>query len=154
MNWFSNSKVLVPFDFSDACTEAVRVATHLAKNVDDVHVLHVLENLPATSPLAVWDPDADEHRKKTAQESMEEKLAELGIKNVHLDVSIGNPAYAVADLAKEIECGLIVIPSHSRSALKRFLIGSVAERVVRLSPCPVLVLKQEPSGMRASASEN
>ncbi len=143
MKWFKNKRVLVPFDFSDACVAAVEVGIELAETVDDVHVLHVLENLATTSPLAVWDPDADEHRKITARNSMQEKLSDLNITNVHLDVSIGNPAQTVADLAKEIDCGLVVIPSNSRSPLQRFFIGSVAERVVRLAPCPVLVLKQD-----------
>ena len=143
MQWFQHKRILVPFDFSEACVEAVRVAVTLAESPADVHVLHVLENLPPASPLAVWDPDADEHRKEKARSSMTEKLAQLNVTNLHLDVSIGNPARIVANLAEEISCGLIVIPSNSRSPLQRFFIGSVAERVVRLAPCPVLVLKDD-----------
>ncbi|MCA9213057.1 MAG: universal stress protein [Planctomycetales bacterium] len=141
MKWFNNKRILVPFDFSDACLDAIGVAKALAVDTSDIHVIHVLENLPATSPLSIWDPEADEHRKETARKAIKDKLADLDISNVHLDVSIGNPARVVADLAKDIECGLIIIPSNSRSTIERFLIGSVAERVVRLAPCPVLVLK-------------
>lgn len=141
MKWFERKQILVPFDFSEACVGAVNVAIELATNVDDVHVLHVLETLPATSPLAVWDPDADDKRKVTVRATMNKALSGLNIKHVHLDVSIGNPARKVAEFAKEIGCGLIVVPSNSRSPLQRIFIGSVAERVVRLAPCPVLVLK-------------
>ena len=143
MNWFERKQVLVPFDFSDACMAAVNVAIELAENVADIHVLHVLETLPATSPLAIWDSDADEKRKTTVRTAMQESFSKLDITNLHLDVTIGNPARAVADFAKEIDCGLIVIPSNSRSPLQRIFIGSVAERVVRLAPCPVLVLKSD-----------
>ena len=143
MQWFSNQRVLVPFDFSDTCVDAVRVALKLAETPDNIHVLHVLEKLPVTSPMAVWDSESDEHRKANTRNAMKEKLRDLPIANFHLDVCIGNPAQAVADLAKEIECGLIVTPSNSRSPLARMLIGSVAERVVRLAPCSVLVLKRD-----------
>ncbi|HCK41739.1 MAG TPA: hypothetical protein DHW22_08920 [Planctomycetaceae bacterium] len=49
----------------------------------------------------------------------------------------GDPGHNITDYAKEIGAGLIVMPSHGRTRLKRMLIGSVAERVVRLAHCPV-----------------
>jgi nucleotide-binding universal stress UspA family protein len=47
----------------------------------------------------------------------------------------------IADLAKELNANLIVMPSHGRSGVSRLLLGSVAERVLRLANCPVLVLR-------------
>ena len=142
MNWFQGKRVLVPFDFSDESAEAVKVAVALADRKDDVHVLHVLVELPATDPVAVWDELSDEKRRDKAHQAMEKQLSDLEIDGVHLDVSIGNPGTVIADLAEEIEAGLVVIPSHGYTGIKRLLLGSVAERVVRLTKCPVLVLKK------------
>ena len=141
MNWFKNKRILVPFDFSDACVQAVEVALTLAESKDDLHVLHVLADLPAAHPYAIWDEQDEQRRKEAARSSMEKTLAELDVANTHLDVAIGNAGNRVAELAEELNAGLIVIPSHGRTGVKRLLLGSVAERVVRLAPCPVLVLK-------------
>jgi len=72
---------------------------------------------------------------------MESLFAEQQIEGVQINVSIGNPSRMIADLAEEIEAGLIVIPSHGYSGVRRWFLGSVAERVVQLAACPVLVLK-------------
>ena len=142
MSFFKTQRILVPFDYSAPCVEAVEVALELAASPRDVHVLHVMANLSAADPYVIWNENADQERREGCRKAMEKKLAGLEIENVHFDVGIGNPGDAIADLAKEIEAGLIVIPSHGRKGVKRLLLGSVAERVVRLSPCPVLVLKQ------------
>lgn len=141
MNWFTQKRIVVPFDFSDESVEAIKVALTLAERKEDVHVIHVLTELSVGDPYAVWDEMSDEHREEYARKSMSEKLADLDIETVHLDVRIGNASQKIADLANEIVAGLIVIPSHGRTGVKRFLLGSVTERVVRLAHCPVLVLK-------------
>lgn len=141
MSWFKGKRVLVPFDFSEQSINAVKMALQLAEQ-NDVHVVHVLLELPATDPVVIWDEYNDEKRKQTVRQSMQEKLAENQIEGVQLDVAIGSPARVIADLAEEIEAGLIVIPSHGYTGLKRWFLGSVAERVVQFSKCPVLVLKE------------
>jgi len=141
MKWFKGKCVLVPFDFSDASIEAVKVGLVIAERPENVHVIHVLLELPATDPVAIWDELNDERRINTTRDSMQKKLAEADIQGVRLNAMIGNPAHVVADLAVEVEAGLIVIPSHGYTGVKRLLLGSVAERVVRLAKCPVLVLK-------------
>jgi nucleotide-binding universal stress UspA family protein len=147
MSWFKQKRIVVPFDFSDASLEAVRVALKLAPDPDDVHVLHVLAELPAGDPYVVWDDMSDAKRMEASRKSMTNKLGELEtpVRNIHLDVGIGNAGNVIADLAESIGAGLIVIPSHGRTGVKRFLLGSVAERVVRLAKCPVLVLKKSDS---------
>ncbi|MFC1758623.1 universal stress protein [Planctomycetota bacterium] len=143
MDWFTKKRILVPFDFSDESKEAVKVALALAETKDDVHVLNVLAQLPVGDPYVVWDEHSDKHRMEVVRKSMGESLAEFDLANIHLDVGIGNASEKIADLAEEIGVGLIVIPSHGRTGVKRFLLGSVTERVVRLAHCPVLVLKKE-----------
>ena len=60
---------------------------------------------------------------------------------MHVDVEFGDPGNQIVDFAERISAELIVIPSHGRTGIERLLLGSVAERVARLAPCPVLVLR-------------
>lgn len=143
MSWFKGKRIVVPFDFSDESINAVKMAVQLAERNDEVHVAHVLIQLPATDPVVIWDEFNDEKRKSAVRESMEKKLAELGIDGVQVNVSIGNPGRVIAELAEEIDAGLVIIPSHGYTGLKRWFLGSVAERVVHLAKCPVLVLKDD-----------
>ena len=142
MSVFKTNRILVPFDFSDACVEAVKVALELASDTRDVHVLHVLQDLSAADPYVIWNEDADAERRVKARESMEGKLTDVSIGDARLDVGLGDPGRTINSLAEEIEAGLIIIPSHGRKGLNRMFLGSVAERVVRHAHCPVLVLKE------------
>lgn len=141
MSWFNGKRVIVPFDFSDECINAVKMALQLAERPDEVHVAHVLLQLPATDPLIRWEQSADEERKTFVRDAIEKKLAANDIQGVQVNVSLGNAARVIADLAEEIAAGLIVIPSHGHTGIKRWFLGSVAERIVQLAQCPVLVLK-------------
>jgi len=141
MSWFKTRRILVPFDFSVQSASAVGVAVELAQSNEDVHVLHVLPNLIVTEPGVIWDSVDDEKRKTDARSAMEKQLNSTDSRGVQIDVGIGDPGHVIADLAEEIGAGLIVIPSHGRTGVTRILMGSVAERVVRLAHCPVLVLK-------------
>ena len=71
-----------------------------------------------------------------------ERLADAKYSGVQIDVEIGDPGQCIVDFAESVQADLIVTPSHGRTGVKRLLIGSVAERVVRLAHCPVLVLRK------------
>lgn len=145
MKWFQGKRVVVPFDYSEASVNAVKVALQLAENKEDVQVVHVLLELPPTDPAAVWDTWNDEKRKNTSRASIEARLAEVDVHDVTIHVAVGVPGKVVADLAEELGAGIIVIPSHGYTGWKRFFLGSVTERVVRQAQCSVLVLKGEPT---------
>lgn len=143
MSWFNGKRVIVPFDFSNECVNAVKLALELAERPDEVHVAHVLQQLPVTDPAVIWDGDIEENRKKVARSAMEKTLADNDIAGVQVNIALGKPGQVIADLADEIEAGLIVIPSHGYTGVQRFFLGSVAERVAQLATCPVLVLKTQ-----------
>ena len=144
MNFFKEHKILVPNDFSDASEEAIRLALRLAITPEDVHIAQFFQELPVVEPGVIWETLSDEKRVENVRDAMQKQLAEIpGSENVHLNVRIGEPGSGIADLAEELKVGLIVIPSHGRTGMSRFLLGSVAEKVVRLAKCPVLVLKNE-----------
>ena len=62
--------------------------------------------------------------------------------DVIFQVQFGDPGHGITDYAEEVGADVIVMPSHGRTGLRRLLIGSVAERVLRLAHCPVLVLRK------------
>jgi nucleotide-binding universal stress UspA family protein len=142
MEWFKNRRVVVPCDFSEESVSAVEVALQLAESPTEVHVVHVLPLLHAAEPAYVWETIDEEKRKEYARKNLEELLVEPMKRGVIVDVRIGDPGHEIVEFATEIAAGLIVIPSHGRTGVRRLLMGSVAERVSRLSHCPVLVLKK------------
>ena len=71
---------------------------------------------------------------------------------VQIDILFGDPGYRIAEHAQRLGAELIVTPSHGRTGLERILLGSVAERVIRLSHCPVLVLRSSLEATRRSNS--
>jgi nucleotide-binding universal stress UspA family protein len=87
----------------------------------------------------VIDPTA---RIENARNALRQKLADDKYSSVTLEVILGDAAHGIAEFAEQNKAQLIVIPSHGRRGLTRLLMGSTAERVVRLAHCPVLVLRQ------------
>lgn len=136
-----SERIIVPFDFSAEAISAVKLAVELAEQSQHVHVAHVLLEFPPTDPIANWDELDVARRQEQARESMRQQLADAGIEGVQLNVSIGRPARMISDLAEEIHAGLIVVPSNRDGGYRRWFLGSVAERIVQLAKCPVLVLK-------------
>ena len=112
----------------------------LASGLEQVVALHVgLPYIAVESPYMFLIDE--EGRKKQLEEAVRERFVKDKYRNVRIEVRYGDPGHEIADFAREIGAGLIVMPSHGRTALSHLLIGSVAERVVRYAPCPVLVLR-------------
>lgn len=142
MSWLPKRSVVVPVDFSDDSIEAVRLARTMVDDVAALHVIHVLPALAPTEPGVIWHTVDDGSRTEHATEAIAERLVGVECEGVDVRVVFGDPGSEIAEFAKETEAELIVLPSHGRTGLKRLLIGSVAERVVRLAHCPVLVLRK------------
>jgi nucleotide-binding universal stress UspA family protein len=141
MKWFENRDLVVPVDFSDESFAAVDVALQLAEKPSLVHVLHVLPLLEPLSPGMVWDSVDEESRSQHASRALAEHFTDAKYQGMHTLVAFGDAGHEIAEIAAKFDAGLIVLPSHGRTGFKRLLIGSVAERVVRLAHCPVLVLR-------------
>jgi len=142
----SPRKILVATDFSAGAERALDTALALAAPAKgEVHVVHALEiPLPMFEPYAVaLPPELIGSARKTAQE----KLAAAG-ERVHARGLTGTtylgeaPAsLCVTERAQAIGADLVVIGTHGHTGLKRFLLGSVAERTVKESPVSVLTVK-------------
>jgi nucleotide-binding universal stress UspA family protein len=144
-------KILHPTDFSECATQAEAVATDLARKLDGELVLvQVLVEAPLYSEGFISRRQVqnvfDAQRKWTEQtlEARAEQLRKSGIKT-SWRVQVGAPFEEIVRTAEEERAGMIVMGTHGRSGLNRALLGSVAERVIRLAPCPVLTVRQAKS---------
>ncbi|MDP1560504.1 MAG: universal stress protein [Pirellulaceae bacterium] len=143
MNLLSGKPVIVPWDFSDMSQEALSKALGLAKDPDLIHVVHVTQLPPVMEPGVVWGSLDEGSITKHCEDSFQALLASrTDWAGVHFKVLVGDPGLSVTDYAKDHGAELIVISSHGHTGLSRLLLGSVAERVVRLAHCPVLVLRK------------
>ncbi len=142
MSWFPKQKVVVPIDFSDESIAAVNTALELVTQPDHLHVVHVLETLSAMEPGMVWASIDDETRENKIRKMMSERFDDPKYEGLQMEVLVGDPGHEIAGHAKNLNAELIVMPSHGRRGISHLLIGSVAERVIRLAHCPVLILRQ------------
>ncbi len=144
-------RVLAPTDFSPHSQEALRHACGLAEHFRaELHVVHVLSEIVPTGPdpllMPVMSPQYYAEDEQRALEALKTQLKpEWGRPaSVTHAVCWGAPAEAIVDYAAENQADLIVIATHGRTGLKHVLLGSVAERIVREAPCPVLTIRSKP----------
>lgn len=142
MSWIPKRCVVVPIDFSDESLAAADTALGLVEDASHLHFIHVLPPLSPNEPAVVWNTMTEEAAAKHVREHFAGALSGPKFAGCGIEVAFGSAAQEIATFAERVGADLIVIPSHGRTGLKRLLIGSVAERVVRLAHCPVLVLRE------------
>jgi nucleotide-binding universal stress UspA family protein len=140
--------IIHPTDFSDAAQGAEQQAVRLARALSaELILLHALGELPLAGMPLPGTPDNESIRARQRQEAekalraRDSVIRELGVA-VRWIVREGGPAEAIVRAAVEEHADLIVIGTHGRSGLDRLLIGSVADRVVRRAPCPVMTVRE------------
>lgn len=102
----------------------------------------VVVPLDYASPGVMWGTVSDESREKAIRENLGKVLAKIGAQGVQVAVPIGDPGLKITDYAKDVNADLIIVPSHGFHGVKRFLLGSTAERIIRHAHCSVLVLRR------------
>lgn len=142
MALFASENVLVPLDFSDDAIKALQETVTFVEDPQKVHAVNVLPPLEATEPGVVWQTIDNQTRIEKVKETFAKHFPEAIYQKVKFTVEIGNPSSEIIDYAKNNSIDLIVIPSSGKTGLPRFFMGSVAEKVVRFSHCPVLVLRK------------
>ena len=142
------TRILAPTDFSEHSELALETAMQLAPAGGTVVLCHIVDDAPLTyGYIGVAVPTQD-MLARLAQEA-EKDLQEFKPKESKPDVLLerqvvhGNPYVEIVRMAEEENVDLIVLGTHGRSGLKHFLIGSVAEKVLRKAPCPVLVVREK-----------
>lgn len=150
MNDHSKQVIVVGFDLSKQSELALEQAIELAQRPGgcDLHVIAVLDNRSGMPGLSDRKPDfaAAERAQDALRTIVDRKLFEASTLpiNLFLHARIGAPAIEIARLAGEAEADLIVVGTHGRHGVRRWMLGSVAEHVVRDAPCPVLVARPRP----------
>jgi len=137
--------ILVPTDFSECSEAAVRYGRALAEAFGaSLHLLHVVQDpykqawaaegfaAPVTDMISQWEGQA--------RTRLEETAALCAPLSTTIATRVGSPFYDIALYASEMNVDLIVIGTHGRGPIGHMLLGSVAERIVRRSPCPVLTV--------------
>lgn len=142
---FTTQPIIIPWDFSDMSKDALNQAIEMADSPGQIEVVHVTPYPAAMEPSVVWGTYSEEGISDKLRSSFREIVPEEKYPGLKFVSYFGDPGHEITAHAKKVNAGLIVISSHGRTGLGRLLIGSVAERVVRLSPCPVLVLRKNHS---------
>lgn len=135
-------KILVPVDFSTGQKETMKLASSLARDTGATLVIvHVEEPAVAYSVGGAYYGAANPRHEDVVAMLHEVVPAGSDIEFEHRCLS-GVPAEAIIHCAREIDADFIVMGTHGRTGLKRVLMGSVAESVVRRAPCPVVTVKE------------
>ena len=134
--------VLVPVDFTERSWQAIEQARELVESPSALQVAHVLADLSHMEPGMFWGTIDTGARVERTVGFIKERLAARGLEEagVHVFVAVGNAGSHIAHLAEDMGADLVVIGTQGRTGLSRLVLGSVAERAVRLCPCPVLAL--------------
>jgi len=139
--------VLVPIDFSPYAELALDYAVALAQKLQArVTLLHVIQPpLFAGADMGAWPSPAFIADLETViMEDMAGYLTRVTAAGLEGEIAVvhGVPFQEILDTAKARQVDLIIMGTHGRTGLSHVLLGSVAEKVVRSAPCPVLVARQ------------
>ena len=148
-------RILVPTDFSESSERALKYAIRLGRpykgEIVVLHVFHLKEYLALLSQREDVDSGTANQVLEASKNGASEKLEDLvrrvdGKEVVVLPILlIGVPFEEIVRYAGEHEADLIVMPTHGRTGLAHFLLGSTTERVISHSVCPVLVIRTRPN---------
>ena len=140
-------KILVPTDFGEAADAALTYARALAQRFHaSIEVLHVADDVAARMFAGeMYVPsEAQKDIELAARRQLDERVIDNDVDPITITALIVTstaPAGTIVQHAKDTNVDLIIMGTHGRGAVAHLLMGSVAERVVRLAPCPVLVVR-------------
>ncbi|HKA04796.1 MAG TPA: universal stress protein, partial [Acidimicrobiales bacterium] len=133
--------ILHPTDFSDRSTHALRLAGALARDYGArLIVLHVAEMPAVPYAEGVIPPVDPDDVVRVARHQLELLDAPVTGHPVERHLEVGDPIDTILGVAHDLPADLIVMGTHGRTGLRRLLMGSVAEQIVRRATCPVLTM--------------
>lgn len=142
-----SKRILVPLDFSEQSLRALAYAKTLGKSLAaSLHLLHVIPNpfiahpggLYAPLPQPFLDDLEQDARTRLDEACPSDEREAFSVRSV---VKVGDPLFEIVEYARLEHVDLIVIGTHGRTGIPHLFLGSVAERVVRTAPCPVLTVR-------------
>jgi nucleotide-binding universal stress UspA family protein len=139
-------KIVIATDGSKRTQNAVETGLEIARvHQSKVQAVYVVDTVTFTSvPMDVTWENMYQLLKEEGEEAVGrvKAAAPAGVE-VETHVLEGNPALEITKFAKDNDCDLIVVGTLGKSGIDRILLGSVAEKVVRIAPCPVLVIRSQ-----------
>jgi len=158
--------ILVATDFSDSSATALNYGRELARRFGAVlHLMHVVDDISARISVASGLPydlgRAQVELEAAARARLDGCFDEANRRELTIEVvqrTSSSPAYAIANYAREAGIDLIITGTHGRGTVAHLFMGSVAERVIRTAPCPVLTVRHpehdfiQPDALAAVAS--
>jgi nucleotide-binding universal stress UspA family protein len=147
---FAPKNILIPTDFSKYSDAALNIAADIAATYDaNIYLLHAVDNTITRKSIDYGiSYEEIKQLEENSVNSSAEKLKKLSaniIKNDKIKIfhvtKIGDPAEVILKEQKAKKIDLIVIPSHGRSGIVRYLMGSVATKVTKSAKCPVMLVK-------------
>ncbi|CAI48109.1 UspA domain protein [Natronomonas pharaonis DSM 2160] len=136
-------RILLPTDGSAGTNPAVDQAVSLAEETGaELHALFVVEDIPYAPEM--MDDQVEATLRTIGEEAIENIRSRAAEADVELVTEIrdGTPHRSILDYADDAGCDLIVMGTHGRSGLDRYLLGSVTERIVRTADVPVLTVRK------------
>ena len=147
-------KILCPTDFSQPSYEALKIAVEVTQHFGaELWVMHVVPPVPPPAPVTdtTFVPSFDlplyqQELATSSEQALKAVLAERVPQGLtaHPVLTPGDPAREIIRTAEDNQVDLIIIATHGHTGWGRLIFGSVAEKVVRLAPCPVLTIKARP----------
>ncbi len=136
---FENQTIVLPWDFSELAEKALQYVVRHGRP-KTTHVLCVLEHPLPTEPSIALGTISDDDSIENCKKDFKKFLQEQKLPELDFQVAFGEPAIEIKQFVESVKADLVVLSSHGRTGLKRVMLGSVAERIMRTSPCPVLLL--------------
>lgn len=146
--------ILVPLDIDEKVDAAINYAIDLAERIDtNISAMYVFElsiydysdyGIHSSVMEVLMNDSSKELEKRIEEIKLRRGIQKKGVKQLEISTEMIqrlNPAVAIVDYASSKNIDLIVINTHRRKGVKRFILGSVTEKVVQESPCAVLTLK-------------
>jgi universal stress protein A len=134
-------KILCPIDFEGNSLRALRIATELAQDRKaTLHLLHVVA-VPPGPEVALSFGKMEAAARIRLEKFALQKVS--GKASYEVDVTTGDAGTEILLVARRLRANLIVMATHGRKGVRRLILGSVAERVLREAPCPVLTVRPQ-----------
>lgn len=143
-----NPRIVVPYDFGPASSKALAWVADLQRSVGGcpVHVIQVVHPMPpVVSPEMGELPALSQIEVADLADVLKRAVLEIGITANTEVILAPNVGDAILETASRVKADLIAMGTHGRGGISRFVLGSVAEHVVRHAPCPVLTVRDTPA---------
>lgn len=148
-NFLEIKKVLIPTDFSEISDQVIEIALFMVKKFEAHLVfLHVMERIDHPRDMTALFDDGYEQLEARGLITLNKLIVmakQQGIE-AQSELKEGVPYIEIVKLAKQMEADLIILGTHGRGGLSHMFMGSQAERVVRMAPCPVTTIRVKETG--------